>query len=556
MKTTSLYIVLLAAAASLSACSDMLDKAPNGEFTAEQIDDSAVEGLMTSAYSGLEAHFLGNNESFTAPISNWVFDVRSDDAYKGGGGVTMEQSIHQLEISNFTSDNATNLNKWRNGYYAIARVHKSMKAVEASSLADKEPLLAELALLRAYFYFDLIRVFERIPYFDENADPNAARADQYTRDEIYSFIKADCERAWRALPEKQDAAGRFNKYVAAALMAKVCAQTHDWQQTVQYADYAMQGPYSLYDNFLDLSKIEFNNQKESIMAVQFSTATGNGTDRAHCNWGNLLNVTFSGQGEGGSGAQIGGGGDDFFLASQNLVNAFRTDANGLPLLDDFNSEDVTGSYAGNVDPRLDFTVGRIGFPFRGLNYDMTWTRAYNVYGEYSGKKGIIDPASPDMLQGELPWAGSGLNFILIRLADIMLLKAEALVEIGNDLETARQLVNQVREKAKRSIDPNYTPRDLNPIKAHYRVEPYPSTGWNQDYARKAVRMERRLELAMEGQRWFDLQRYGNTVSVMNEYFNAEKTKREYLNDANMSDNELFLPIPISEVQNAGGLYNN
>lgn len=527
-----------------TSCNDMLDIKPSGQFTSDQITDESIEGLMASAYAGLESHFFGNNESFCAPITNWVFDVRSDDAYKGGGGVSMEANIHQLEISNLTSDNATNYNKWRNNYFAIARVHQAMNAINASeSLTGKDALIGELKLLRAYFYFDLIRIFERIPYLTETTVATEARYDEFTRDEIFGFIKQDIKDAWNSLPETQAEEGRFGKYVAAALMAKVSAFTSDWADVIEYSDYVINsGKYELYDNFLDMSKIEFNNRKESIMAIQFSTANNN----AHINWNNLLNTTYS---EG----NLFGSGDDFFLASQNLVNAFRTDDKGLPLFDTFNDVKVTSDYEGNVDPRLDFTVGRIGFPFRGHTYNSKWCRAYDVYGEYSGKKGLIDPASPDMVQG-FPWGASALNFCLIRYADILLLKAEALIETNSSLDTARQLINMVRAKADRSIDGSYTPVELNPMKANYYVGQYPAEGWNQEYARKAVRMERRLELAMEGNRWFDLVRWGNVLEVVNNYMQSEAKLRPYYEGASISSDEIFLAIPLTEIQNGGGIY--
>ena len=527
-----------------TSCNDMLDIKPSGQFTSDQITDESIEGLMASAYAGLESHFIGNNESFCAPITNWVFDVRSDDAYKGGGGVSMEANIHQLEISNLTSDNATNYNKWRNNYYAIARVHQAMNAINASQgLTGKDALIGELKLLRAYFYFDLIRIFERIPYLTETSIATETRFDEFTRDEIFGFIKQDIKDAWNSLPETQAEEGRFGKYVAAALMAKVSAFTSDWADVIEYSDYVINsGKYELYDNFLDMSKIEFNNRKESIMAIQFSTANNN----AHINWNNLLNTTYS---EG----NLFGSGDDFFLASQNLVNAFRTDDKGLPLFDTFNDVKVTSDYEGNLDPRLDFTVGRIGFPFRGHTYNSKWCRAYDVYGEYSGKKGLIDPASPEMVQG-FPWGASALNFCLIRYADILLLKAEALIETNSSLDTARQLINMVRAKADRSIDGSYTPVELNPMKANYYVGQYPAEGWNQEYARKAVRMERRLELAMEGNRWFDLVRWGNVLEVVNNYMQSEAKLRPYYEGASISSDEIFLAIPLTEIQNGGGIY--
>ena len=543
----------------ISSCNDKLDLKPQGEFTADQLTNESIDGLMSSAYQSLEAHFFeDNNAAFAGPITNWVFDVRSDDAYKGGEGVSMEANIHQLEISNITSDNATCLNKWENNYLGIARVHKAMQAIQDADVSGKEAMIGELKTLRAWFYFDLNRVFKSIPYFTENDDPKTVPNGNMSREEIYAAIKADLEEAFNAMPETQTQPGRFTKYVAAALLAKVNAQTSSWSEVDKWASIVINsGKYQLYQNFADMSKIEFNNRMESIMAVQYVTGV---EENIHANFCNLLNTTRS---EG----NIFGSGDDFFLASQNLVNAFRTDANGLPYLDGTsNSVRVTSDYAGSVDPRLDLTVGRIGFPFRGYTYTEGWCRDYNTYGEYSGKKGLIDPNSSDMVQG-FPWGASSLNFILIRYADILLLKAEALIElaIGDNAATddklveARNLVNQIREKAKRSIDGSYYPVDLDPAKADYYVEPYPTDwdgnlAWTKNRARLAVRMERRLELAMEGQRWFDLLRWGTTVETMNKYMQEESQLRPYYAGASVTEDELYLPIPISQIENSNGLY--
>ncbi len=528
-----------------SACDSMLDMEPNGEISNGQINEQSVDGLMAAAYAGLQAHYFGNNEAFAGPSTNWIFDVRSDDAYKGGGGLSMEANIHMLEMSNIQSDNVSCLNKWQNNYFAISRCNKAISTINgAQNLSDRENYIAQLKTLRAYYYFDLIRIFENIPYFTELDDPNTASPFEYSRDEIFGFIKKDLADAYTVLPESQAAAGAVNRYAAAAIHAKVSAFTSSWDEVIEYADYVIgSGKYQLYKNYLDMSKIEFNNSYESIFAQQCSTSN----DNAQINWSNLLNTTRSD-------GELFGSGDDFFLASQNLVNAFRTDANGLPYLDgSFNDVRVTTNYAGNVDPRLDFTVGRIGMPFRGYTYTMGWCRAYDIYGEYSGKKGLIDPDSPDMVQG-FPWGASGLNFNFIRYADILLLKAEALIEKGTSLDDARNLINEVRAKAARSVDPAYTPVDCNPSMASYKVGQYPASGWTQDYARRAVRMERRLELAMEGHRWFDLVRWGVAVETMNEYYRSESEIRSYLAPASMSADETFFPIPLAEVENSGGLY--
>lgn len=536
----------LLATGALTSCDDMLDLKPQGQFTAEQLDDESVEGLLAAAYAGLGAHFFGNNPAFAGPSTNWIFDVRSDDAYKGGGALSMEGNIHELEMGNVQSDNVSIFNKWQNNFYAVSRCNKAIDGVNNSSVSNKENLIGQLKTLRAYFYFDLIRCFDRIPYFTEKDNPNEARYDQYTRDEIFGFIKADLKDAYEnLLPAEQSQPGRFNKYVAAAIHAKVSAFTSSWDEVEHYANEVIaSGKYQLYNNFLDMSKIEFNNSFESIMALQCSSAN----NYALANWSNMLNTTYS---EG----DLYGSGDDFFLASQNLVNAFRTDENGLPYLDgSFNDEKVTTNYEGNVDPRLDFTVGRIGMPFRGYTYTMKWTRAYDLYGEYSGKKGLVSPDDPQMLKA-VPWGASPLNFIFIRYADIVLLKAEALIEQNKDLAEARELINSVRRKAARSVDPSYTPVDCNPMIASYYVAEYPAAGWTRDYARRAVRMERRLELAMEGNRWFDLVRWGNVVETMNSYYTSEAKVREYYQGASLSASEVLFPVPLDEVQNAGGLYN-
>lgn len=539
MKKNILYILL---AVLFASCDSLLNQEPYGQFTESQMDESAVEGLLASAYAGLEAHFFGNNEAFAGPSTNWIFDVRSDDALKGGGGISMEGNIHQYEISNIFSDNVSALDKWRNNYFAISRVHRAMLAImNAESITDKNQYLGELKTLRAYYYFDLVRLFKYLPYITENDDASTVDNKTYTQLDIYRFIQKDLREAYGMMSANAPSPGRFSKYAAAALMAKTFAHTQDWDSVIVYADYVIgSGKYALYPRFQDMSKIDFNNTYESIIALQCSTAD----DNAHINWSNLLNVTYSA-------GNLYGTGDDFFYGSQNLADAFRTDANGLPYLENAPAEHVSATYTGNVDPRLDFTLGRVGFPWRGYTYTDAWCRAKDIYGEYSGKKGCIDPQDARMAQG-WPWGASPLNFCFLRYADVLLLKAEACVE-KSDLSRALTLVNEVREKAKRSIDMSYQPVDLDPVQANYKVEPYPSFT-SQDMARQAVRMERRLELAMEGHRWFDLVRWGEAVQVMNAFFASEAAFHAYYTDANMTEDELFLPTPYEEVLNSNGLY--
>lgn len=547
-------VVCISAVAALGftsvSCDSLLDTKPQGAFTSEQIGDEEAIDLMTSAYATLLCHYFGNNESFAGPINNWVIDLRSDDALKGGDGVTMEGYMHQLEVGNVQSDNDVINFKWRNNYFSVSRCNTAIRALVASSNlsdANRRSYVAEMKTLRAYYYFDMLRLFQKFPYFDENVvNPSECRADQYSREQIAEFIKEDLRNCYEILPDTQEEPGRFNRFVAAALLARVDLFTHDYAEAEKYAGYVISsGQYQLYNNFLDMSKPEFNNQFESVLAVQFSSA--NSPDQY--NFNNCLNCTWS---EG----NLYGNGDDFYLASQNLVNAFRTDANGLPYLDgSFNSENIDGAdYAGNIDPRLDFTLGRIGMPWRGHMYNEKWCRNLELYGQYSGKKPYPAPESPYVKTGIVPWGASSLNMILIRYADVLLMKAEALIEQNKDLDDARKLINEVRAKAARSVDASYTPVDCNPMVANYLVREYGATGWSQDYARKAVRMERRLELAMEGLRWFDLLRWGNAVETVNNYYASEVKLRSYYTGANLTEDELYFPIPVNQVDNAGDLY--
>lgn len=546
MKKHSYSVLLLALVLGVSSCEDFLDRRPYGQFTADQLTDETIDGLLVSAYAGLSAHYFGNNEAFAGPSTNWIFDVRSDDAYKGGGAVTMESNIHQLEVANINSDNISLENKWQNNFYGITRAHKAMKALQdAENVTNKDQMMGELKILRAWYYFDMARIFKHVPYFTMNDDPSHVSNSVYSQDSILRMLQLDLEEAYGMMNEDAPTPARFSRYTAAALLVKISAQLSDWQRVIQYANIVIaSGKYSLYDNYLDMSKVAFNNTHESIIAMQCAVTSGYG----QINWSNLLNTTYSD-------GNLYGTGDDFFLASQNLANCFRTDAEGLPYLDESvaPAESMSGSYKGNIDPRIDFTMGRIGLPFRGHTYTRKWCRAYDTYGEYSGKKWLIDPSSSDMVQG-FPWGASSLNFIFLRYADILLLKAEALIETGADLNGARLIINQIRTRAANSVDAYYSPVDVDPMVSSYKVGEYPSGGWTQDYARKAVRMERRLELAMEGQRWFDLCRWGNVVEVMNRYYTTESALRSYYKGADLTADEVYFPTPIDEVRTADGLY--
>ena len=529
---------------------DLLDTEPRGVIAEGVLSTSSVDKLVVASYQALGAHFFGNDQSFAGPSSNWIIDVRSDDAYKGGGGITDRTDIHQLETATMDPTNYACAQKWRNPYFGIARCNLAIREIQ--KLDDdlkypKEIRIAEMRLLRGHFHLDLKRNYGNIAYLDEDSDPTTTGNTDLSSDEVWLKIKADFQFAFDKLPLQQDEVGRVNKYTAAACLAKLNIERNEWNEAIANTGFVMDGPFSLLPDFQNLGTIEFENGPEAVFTIQYSTAN----IYANHDWGNLLNVTLGPGIAGGAYAN----GDDFYLGSQNLVNAFRTSTTGLPLFDNFNDTNVeSGSYSGPLDPRVDFTFGRIGIPWKGNTaiYDLSWVRSTDYLPGFSCKKHVVAPNDPNV-HNSFPWAASGLNFCVIRYAEILLWRAEALIESGGNLEEARNLINEVRNRAKNS--PYVKTLDGSANAANYRIELYPSTGWTQDYARKALRFERRLELAMEGHRFYDLNRWGVTAAVMNAYYQSEAKNAEYLeNSFFQAGKHEFLPIPQGEIDLAPTLY--
>ncbi|MCC6725340.1 MAG: RagB/SusD family nutrient uptake outer membrane protein [Saprospiraceae bacterium] len=549
MKIIKYFFIFSCLTAIFSCKKDLLDTAPKGVLAEGVLSASSVDKLVVAAYQSLGGHFFGNDESFAGPSSNWIIDVRSDDAYKGGGGITDRTDIHQLETATMDATNYACFQKWRNPYFGIARCNLAIREIEKLDDAKypKAARIAEMRLLRGHFHFDLKRNYNQIAYLGENDDPTAVGNTDLNSDEVWQKIKEDFQFAYDNLPIEQEEIGRVNKYAAAGYLAKLAVELKQWDEVIAQTNFVMSGPFALLPDFQNLGTIEFENGPESVFTIQFSTAS----IFANHSWGDLLNVTLGPGIDGGAYAN----GDDFYLGSQNLVNAFRTGNDGLPLFDNFNNTDVlSGGYSGPLDPRVDFTFGRIGIPWKGntANYELSWVRSTDYLPGFSCKKHVVAPNDPNV-HNSFPWAASGLNFCIIRYAEVLLWQAEALIEKNQDLDKARQLINDVRNRAKGS--PYVQKLDGSGNAANYKIEPYPSTNWTQDYARKAVRFERRLELAMEGHRFYDLVRWGVAAQAMNDYYSSEAAKVEYLEGINFqAGKHEYLPIPQHEIDLAPLLY--
>ena len=562
-----------------TGCSDnFLENPPQGSLSDGVMNSpEAIELLVNAAYASLYGMTNEQGDPCMRPTTNWSYgEVRADNAYKGGGGEGDVWDVHAMETFQMQSNNGNLDGKWFNLYSLISRCNSALrvlKAADPNEYKDRDMRIAEVKVIRAHHYFELVRLFNKVPYIDEDLKvseyvdvPN----DQFTRKEHLARIAGDLLDAAEDLPEKQGEVGRINRNIALAYAAKVKLyeayeqdeQTHVvtgvnkqlLREVVDLID-EVKG-YDLLTDFQQLDMIAYENGPESVFSVQYSMNDGS-SDGGRINWSNLLNSP------GGNSPYHG---DGFFLPSQDLINAYQTDENGLPVFD-YQSRpdygvvefiDETHQNLSNteptVDPRLDFVVGRPTITYKTYRETpcQSWVRDRGVYGHNCAKRFWISPESPDMIKG-WPWGASELNWQIIRYADLLLYKAEALIELGEDLETARQLINRVRQRA---MDSEYVKDFNNPEKdaANYKIGLYPAEGWTQDYARQALRTEMRLEKALEGERFFDLVRWGIAQDVMTRYFEAEKDQRVYYQVAKFDAGEEYFPIPVAQYNFSLGRY--
>ena len=562
-----------------TGCSDnFLENPPQGSLSDGVMNSpEAIELLVNAAYASLYGMTNEQGDPCMRPTTNWSYgEVRADNAYKGGGGEGDVWDVHAMETFQIQSNNGNLDGKWFNLYSLISRCNSALrvlKAADPNEYKDRDMRMAEIKVIRAHHYFELVRLFNKVPYIDEDLKvseyvdvPN----DQFTRKEHLARIAGDLLDAAEDLPEKQGEVGRINRNIALAYAAKVKLyeayeqdeQTHAvtgvnkqlLREVVDLID-EVKG-YDLLKDFQQLDMIAYENGPESVFSVQYSMNDGS-SDGGRINWSNLLNSP------GGNSPYHG---DGFFLPSQDLINAYQTDENGLPVFD-YQSRpdygvvefiDETHQNLSNteptVDPRLDFVVGRPTITYKTYRETpcQSWVRDRGVYGHNCAKRFWVSPESPDMIKG-WPWGASELNWQIIRYADLLLYKAEALIELGEDLETARQLINRVRQRA---MDSEYVKDFNNPEKdaANYKIGLYPAEGWTQDYARQALRTEMRLEKALEGERFFDLVRWGIAQDVMTRYFEAEKDQRVYYQVAKFDAGEEYFPIPVAQYNFSLGRY--
>lgn len=566
-----LIVSMLAATvlAGLVSCGEnFLDQNPQGELDEDAItSQDGVEGLLLGAYSLLNGNVDGTWGNYSSGPSQWLFgEVASDNAHKGSEpGDQPNMTAIEQHRPNSTNDNLGVL--WTRCFEGVIRCNKTLEIL-ARVQNGEEPfeesrameIQAEARFLRGHYYFLLRRVYLNVPYVDENTEDKNVPNDQ----DIYPQIEADFRFAAENLTtEKPNGeAGRADQIAAKAYLGKVLLYQHKYEEALPlFQDVIDSRPDLTILPFTDNFDITRENGPESIFAVQHGV--NDGTAGENGNVGDMLNFPM------GSGSPASCCG--FFRPSVDLASAYQVDAGGLPLFDTYRETPVrsdlglSGEAKRNyepdpnlrIDPRMDYTLGRRGVPYRdwGPFRGDPWIRGGDYAGPYMSYKNTIERAQVSSETAPGLNHVTGLNINIIRLADVYLMAAECHVEQGN-LDAARMLVNSVRERASSTLEP----KEVNgqPV-ADYQVGLYPSFP-DVNYAREAVRWERRLELALEGHRFFDLVRWGVTKEVMDSYYQFESGQlpadtegNNYLQGITIRPQDEYFPIPQDQIDRSDGV---
>ena len=573
-KVAAACFVCCGITAALTSCDDFIDVDPQGVIS-EDLAMSQPDEMVTSAYAKL------GDDWYTYPFNLWPYgDVSSDDAMKGGSGTT-DTDYHPVEVwSTLTASTpGGHMDElWYHLYCSISRCNRALVSLAEygkDKLGEEKTKLreGEVRFLRAHFYFKLVQLWYQVPWIDEEVYKNhteeQTRNNQFSHDELMNMIVKDFQFAYDVLPAQQSEGGRANKIAAAAYLAK-CYLTMAWgdgyeastgvghinsqymQQVLKYTDDVKNSQYGYLEDYGDIFLPEYKNSKESIFAVQHSDYQDDNTTFGRANWSNMLNGCW----------QMWSCGWDFHKPTQNLVNAFKT-RDGLPMFNDYNNETaypVNGvPTAQKWDPRLFHTVGMPTFPYKyEVEYTMTKdnSRTPNTYGYYASLKEV-----PQRSKGETfdnPWQAFAMNDYVLRYTDVMLMRAEALIETGQ-LEEARTIINDIRQRAKNSVA-----KHIAYAADQCEISLYSASDFDtKEKARLRLQWERRLELAMENGRYFDLRRWGIASQTLNRFFEKEKdvvyegqTYAQYYKDAHFTPakNE-YLPLPYNQLYYVPGLYD-
>lgn len=560
-KLLTLFFTICAVLTAFISCNtdEFLDRPAQGQLDSSVLSSTdGLELLLVGAYSMLDG-WAGWDVGAPWQMSgtNWVYgDVQSDNSYKGSDAGDQSE-ITDFERYTMSPTNAYVQGRWRAIYDGVARTNDVIRVAKTETAASLgaaflDQIVAEARFLRGYYHFDAAVLYDNIPFVDETNLDGIVPNDGGTP---WAQIEADFQFAADKLgaSARNGQPGRATKYAATAMLAKSKLHQGNYAAALPLLNSIISsGKYKLVDIYQDNFTASTDNNAESVFEFQSSVNDGSG-EGANGNYGNILNFPYTG----GPGACCG-----FNQPTQNLVNAHKT-VGGLPMLDDFNLVDVKNDdgllssdpftpTTEELDPRLDWSAGRRGIPYLdwGPHPGSNWIRDQAFAGPYSVKKNTYYAAEEKINSNAGGWGGGtdANNHRAIRYADVLLMAAECEVETGS-ISKALEYVNMVRTRAANPA--GFVKNASGAPAANYKVSTYPSFA-NQGDARKAVRFERRLELAMEGHRWFDLKRWGQLSTVINTYLQTESKKRSYLAGATFKANNVRLPIPQVPIDQSKG----
>lgn len=485
MKKIFFCVFAFGSALFLNSCKEFLDVEPQSQGIA--VTNTSADSILYKTASEAEAALAGAYADFKNEYYQLDYfvngDAQSDDAYAGGDNPA------NFQIDDYKLD-ATNSNVSRDWAYLYSTIGKTNAVINnvravtdpALSADRKEEIIGEASFIRAFMYFQLVQLWGDVPLqLKEVKTISAANLDEIyplifparsTAAEVYQQIILDLETALAHVKTTATHKGYATKGAVNAVLAKVYAtiEPHDWNKVKQYCDAVIAGGYSLLPAYDKLWDNSVENSAESIFEINYNGGITDG------NWGTKIFRGLDWK--------------KFDLPSNDLAKAFDDENDPIRKASSIIFLDVSGKWSDEHWPQTKY-------PF--INKWRTFTE------------------------------GSDQNYIFIRLADILLLKAEALNELG-DPTGAAALVNQIRT----------------------RVNLPNTTAATQADLRLAIEKERRLELAFEGHRWYDLKRTGRAIAVINAAKGANGVPLGY----NLTPNRLFWPIPQAELDKNAKLRQN
>jgi hypothetical protein len=553
---------LLIGLAVFSCKKSFLERLPEASFSENALaNEKGVNATLIAAYAALDGWSdNGWNNAAGNPWptagSNWIWGSVSSDDAAPGSEPNDQVGVERINRYQYLTDETYLRAKYQAVYWGVNRANVTLRLLAKTtgmSASAVEQITAEAKFLRAYFHLDGYKMWKNIPYIDETVTDFRPKNDV----DIFPKIEADLLAAIAKLPEKtSNSSGRVTKGAAQAILARAYMYIGKYAEAKPLVNAVITGgKYSLVDNYHDNFDAAKQNNNEMVFAYKSSVNDGAG-ESANGNWGDRLMGVHNMTGVAGC--------CGFHTATYDLLNAFRTDANGLPIANYLATE--YNAATDNLDPRTDWTFARAGIPFYDWGpHQAAWARNVGYTGFFNPKKTTFHKGQYKTLSTASGWSDwpNAIDIPLMRYSDVLLMAAECEIETNGDLAKARGWINDVRGRAGKYVQGAGTNEatisqalaapvggivtdNVNGTK--YKIGLYPAFA-NQAEAREALRRERRMELAMEGYRYFDLLRWGIAAQVLNAHTAYEKNKMgAYVGAEQFTEKHKLYPIPSVEIE--------